>query len=331
MENNSKQRLRLLYLYRIFWELTDDSHGLTREQLAASLEAYGIKVERKTLYHDIELLRDYGVDIIRNQEGRQSYYHIGSRLFELPELKLLVDLVQASRFITKKKSEVLISKLEQMASVYEGHQLNRQVFVAGRVKAENESIYYVVDRIYSAINANQMVSFHYFRWTKDKKKELRHRGKKYNVSPWALSWDHEKYYLIGYDNDIGDIRHYRVDKIINLELMDKQRKGLKAFENYDMVSYTNKIFGMFDGESTLVTLQYSADMVGVIIDQFGTDIPIKQLSEDLYQSEVEVAVSAQFLGWVLALGDSVKIAGPEDVVDQMRELLAERTKLYKTK
>ena len=113
--------------------------------------------------------------------------------------------------------------------------------------------------------------------------------------------------------------------------MDKQRKGLKAFENYDMVSYTNKIFGMFDGESTLVTLQYSADMVGVIIDQFGTDIPIKQLSEDLYQSEVEVAVSAQFLGWVLALGDSVKIAGPEDVVDQMRELLAERTKLYKTK
>ncbi|MBQ9608584.1 MAG: WYL domain-containing protein [Lachnospiraceae bacterium] len=322
------QRLKLLYLMNIMLEKTDDEHGLKSTDIINLLSDYGIKVERKTLYSDIELLRKFGIDIYKEQCGKQTLYHVGSRDFELPELKLLVDLVQSSRFITKKKSQSLINKIEKLTSKYEAEQLQRQVFVSERVKSENERIYYNVDLIHTAINSDKSINFQYFQWNINKEKELRHNGKIYDVSPWALSWDSEKYYLVGYDEDLKAIRHYRVDKILNLKLSDRQRSGKNEFCKFDIAKYSKRIFGMFDGEEKRVKLRVKNSFVGVIIDRFGIDIEINIRDNEYFETEVEVVVSEQFLGWILALGDNVKIVEPEEVVKNMKDMLNERFKLY---
>ena len=328
MADNSIQKLKLLYLLKIMLENTDDEHGLKSTDIIRCLSEVGIKIERKTLYNDIALLKEFGIDIYQEQRGRQILYHIGNRDFELPELKLLVDLVQSSRFITKKKSQSLINKIEKLTSKHEAEQLQRQVFVSGRVKSENERIYYNVDLIHMAINSDARVNFQYFQWNINKEKELRHNGKIYDVSPWALSWDSEKYYLVGYDEDLKAIRHYRVDKILNLKLSDKQRSGKNEFCKFDIAKYSKRIFGMFDGEEKIVKLRVKNSFVGVIFDRFGTDIEIDIINNDFFEIEVEVAVSEQFLGWILALGDNVKIVEPKEVVKNMKDMLNERFNLY---
>lgn len=210
MAKSSNQKLKLIYLMKILMEYTDEKHSLTMEEIKSKLQLYDISAERKSLYNDIENLRLYGLDIIGTKEDRTYSYYIGNRQFELAELKLLVDCVQSAKFITEKKSNVLIKKIEELASRYEAMQLQRQVFVAGRVKTMNESIYYNVDRIHSAIADNFQITFQYFQWNVDKKMKLRHNGIWYIVSPWSLSWDDENYYLIAYDSVEHIIKHFRV-------------------------------------------------------------------------------------------------------------------------
>ena len=327
-QKENAQKLKLIYLLHILMEQTDDEHGLTGQELIEALISYGIHIERKTLYSDIALLQDYGVDIIKSFQGKQVYYHIGSREFELAELKLLVDLIQSSKFLTEKKSDQLIHKIESLTSIHEAMQLQRQVYINGRVKSENEKIYYNVDLLHMAINQNVKVEFQYYQWTIDKQKEMRHNGKRYLISPWALSWDNENYYLIGYDEDIKDIRHYRVDKILNLKLTEEARTPQDVIEAFDMVQYVKKIFSMFDGEEQTVRLQVSKDLIGVMIDRFGTDIEITPINDGIAEINVNVIVSPHFLGWILALGDGVQIAGPERVVEDMREMLKKGMERY---
>ena len=209
-------------------------------EIIDALAAYDISAERKSLYNDIENLRVYGLDVIGTQEDRTYSYHIGNRQFELAELKLLVDSVQSAKFITAKKSNELIKKIEGLASKYEASQLHRQVFVAGRVKTMNESIYYNVDRIHTAIAENSRITFQYFQWNVDKKMELRHGGSLYEVSPWSLSWDDENYYLIAYDSSEGIIKHFRVDKMIYIKSNGKGREGRQVFKSFDMAAYARK-------------------------------------------------------------------------------------------
>ena len=204
MAKGANQKLKLLYLIRIFQEKTDDDHGITMQEIINSLAAYGVTAERKSLYDDFETLGVYGIDINKTQHDRNVYYSIGSREFEVPELKLLVDAVQSSKFITQKKSEELIGKLEKLTSVYEAVKLRRQVYVHGRIKTMNESIYYAVDAIHEAIAGNNQVRFQYFQWNVKKEQELKHNGAYYKVSPWGLSWDDENYYLVS--NGIQEIR-----------------------------------------------------------------------------------------------------------------------------
>ena len=320
MDNKEKQRLRLLYIIKILMERTDDEHGLSINHLSDVLLSLDIHANRETLYNDIRLLRDYGIDIIMDNAGRDRLYHIGERDFELAELKLLVDSVQASKFITEKKSKTLIDKLESFTSVYDAGKLERQVYVAGRNKTENENIYYNVDNIHAAIGKNSGIHFQYFQWSVDKKKELRHDGKIYNVSPWALTWDNEYYYMVGFDEDICEIRHYRVDKMINIELTDLPRVGSDEFDNFNLATYTNRLFGMFDGEERQVTLKVRNDYAFIIIDRFGIDIEINKLNSEWCQVTVNVAISEQFLGWIISLGDKVIIVDPKDVVDRMRAI-----------
>lgn len=239
---------------KILLEKTDEEHSITMQEIKESLEAYGIGAERKSLYSDIESLRQYGMDIIGRQMDRTYYYSVGNRQFELAELKLLVDSVQAAKFITAKKSNELIKKIESMASKYEASKLHRQVYVAERVKTMNESIYYNVDMIHAAIGANSKITFQYFQWNVDKKMELRRGGSLYEVSPWALSWSDENYYLIAFDSLEDKIKHFRVDKMLHIEMEGSKREGKKCFDEFDMAIYTRKMFGMFGGEEQMVNL-----------------------------------------------------------------------------
>ena len=324
----NNQKLKLLYLIKIFTEDTDDQHALTLPQIAEKLDAYGVSAERKTLYQDFELLRDFGFDIIGQQARRNFYYHMGNRRFELPELKLLVDSVQSAKFITDKKSNALIKKLEGMVSKYEARKLQRQVIISGRIKAMNESIYYNVDKLHEAIGTDRQIRFKYFRWNIKKEMELRKDGAWYQVSPWALMWDDENYYLVGYDAEDGKIKHYRVDKMWRISVADRKREGKEQFRAFNMPRYTKSLFGMFGGEEVKVTLEAENGMVGILLDRFGKDIPIKPVDADHFRTSVVVAVSSQFLGWIMALGDGVKIIGPDKVVARMKEEIRLISKMY---
>lgn len=313
---------------KILLDRTDETHSITMPEIIDALEAYGISAERKSLYNDIENLRVYGLDVIGVQEDRTYSYHIGNRQFELAELKLLVDSVQSAKFITKKKSNELIKKIESLASKYEASQLHRQVFVAGRVKTMNESIYYNVDSIHAAIAGNSRITFKYFKWNVDKDMELRHDGALYEVSPWLLSWNDGYYYLIAYDSVKGIIKHFRVDKMLYIKSNGRKREGEKVFNSLDMAAYTGKMFGMYGGEDERVRLECDNALAGVMIDRFGKDIPLIRLDDKKFAVNVEVAVSRQFLAWIIGLGEGVKIVGPQRIVDMMNNEIDRLVRQY---
>ena len=321
MARGSNQKLKLYFLSKILREKTDEQHGLTMPQIIEELEKYDISAERKSVYSDFKVLEDLlGWEILCTQDGRQHYYHLIGRRFELAELKLLVDAIQSSKFITLKKSKELIGKLEYFASVYEARELQRQVFVQNRIKTMNESIYYSVDAINSAIDKNHKVSFQYFNWNIKKEMELRHDGAFYTVSPWALTWDDENYYLIAYDSEADKIKHYRVDKMLHISETEEKREGRKLFKSFDLASYAKKSFGMFSGEEELVKLLIDNEMAGVIIDRFGMDVTFLPKNKTTSYVHVSVAVSDAFFGWVFGLGGGVKIVGPASVVKKSKAL-----------
>lgn len=329
MSKSSNQKLKLIYLMKILLERTDETHSITMPEIIDALAAYDISAERKSLYNDIETLRVYGLDIIGTQENRNYTYHIGNRQFELAELKLLVDSVQSAKFITAKKSNELIKKIEGLASKYEASQLHRQVFVAGRVKTMNESIYYNVDRIHTAIAENSRITFQYFQWNVDKKIELRHDGALYEVSPWSLSWDDENYYLIAYDSSEKIIKHFRVDKMLYIKSNGKRREGKQEFKSFDMVAYAKKMFGMYGGKEEKVRIECDNSFAGVMIDRFGKDVSMLRLDDEHFVVNVEVAVSRQFLAWIIGLGEGVTLTGPDNVVKMMNTEIDRLVKQYK--
>ncbi len=322
------QKLKLLYIIKILWEETDDSHFLTLHEILQKLADSGVNADRKTLYTDFEELRKFGFDIVPEKIGRNVYYHTGNRIFELPEMKMLVDAVQSTKAITDKKSSRLIKKLETLVSKYEAKQLNRQVFIAGRIKTMNESIYYNVDAIHEAIGADRQIRFKYYKWDIQKKMVFRRKGAWYRISPWALMWDDENYYLVAYDALDGLIKHFRVDKMLNISLAEDKREGKEQFRQFDMVRYTRSLFGMFSGEEKMVTLDAENSIVSVLIDRFGKDISIRPVDEHHFQTTVNVSVSSQFLGWILALGGKVKITAPDEVVELMRSEIRNLSRQY---
>jgi predicted DNA-binding transcriptional regulator YafY len=328
MPKGANQKLKLYYLAKIMVKMTDDEHFLTMPQIKERLEECGITADRKSLYDDMEALRTLGIDVILEQVGRNYYYHVGSKHFEIAELKLLVDAIQSSKFITEKKSNELIKKLTGLVSEYEAMQLKRQVEVQGRIKTMNESIYYIVDEIHTAISTNRRIQFEYLKWNLNKELVPRKEGL-YEVSPWALTWDDENYYLIAFDAEADKIKHYRVDKMRNIRIMDDRRLGKEHFKAFDMASYSKMNFGMFGGIETKVKLKFKNDLVGVLIDRFGKDISIRKSDEEEWsETSVDVAISDQFFGWLFALSDGVIIASPKDVKDRYRQELLKITERY---
>lgn len=326
MPKSSNQKLKLLYLAKIFLENTDSAHALTLKELSDELARYEIRAERKSLYDDIELLRVFGIDIAVVRD-RQVRYYAATHTFELAELKLLVDAVQYSKFITEKKSNALIKKIVGLASRYEASKLNRQVTVSNRLKADNEEIFCNVDMIHRAISENRQISFRYFEWDAQKKRVLRRDGAFYTVSPWALTWDDENYYLIGYDGEADTLKHYRVDKMLELFMEKSERSGKEKFSELDMTQYSKQVFGMYGGELCHVRLSCDKSMAGVVIDRFGTDVIIANHGER-FEFTVKVMISPTFYSWVLGFGNKVRVVSPQSVSDRVTEIAREVLEAY---
>ena len=318
------QKLKLFYLAKIMQEQTDENHALTMAEIIAELKKYDIEAQRKSIYDDLDALNDFGIEILKRQEGFRTYYYCGARDFELAELHIIVDAIASSKFITLKKSKVLIEKIEHMASNYDARLIDRDVYVSNRVKNMNESIFYTVDAIQNAIANNHRIRFKYFSWNVEGKMELRHDGAYYDISPWALLWDDENYYLVGYDKAVDDFKHYRVDKMLQTEETKEKRQGATKFRKLDKEVYSKKHFRMFGGQEERVTLLCENEMANVIIDRFGRDSTLQKVDDKHFRARVDMAVSDQFLGWIVALGGRVVIEGPEGVKERMKELISKK-------
>ena len=315
---------KLLELARLLLERTDEYHPMTTAEVIEALELREITAERKSIYDDMEQLRLCGLDV-QCRKGSHPGWFIGQRQFELAELKLLVDAAQASRFLTARKSGALIAKLEGLASVYQARQLQRQVYVAGRAKTMNESIYYNVDKLHSAIGTNHAVCFRYFEYDLHKEKVFRRDGALYQVSPYGLIWDNENYYLAGWDEVKGDVRHYRVDKMAELALTDRPRDLEHAV---DMDRYAQRHFSMFAGQETTVRLRCAARLAGVVLDRFGRGVILVPDGPEAFTVTLEVAVSPQFWGWLFGLECNVEILSPDWAVEEFRRRLSAVAGLY---
>ncbi len=309
MPRASNQKRKLLYVMKALLERTDEAHPMSMPQLLAYLETCGIAAERKSVYDDLEVLRDFGLDVVKGPDG----YYIGQREFELPELKLLVDSVQSSKFITRKKTLALIKKIEGLASIHDAQLLQRQVWVRNRVKSMNESVYYHVDEISAAITADRTIRFRYYEYTVSKERRFRRAGKIYEASPFALLWDNENYYLLAWDDEAGTLKHYRVDKMADISRTDRSRQGKAAFEKVDMSEYTKYVFGMFSGQPEQVRLRFAAHLAGAVLDRFGRDLILVPDGEDSFIVTVPAQVSPQFFAWVFGFGDEVELLSPSSV------------------
>lgn len=325
MAKSARQKLKLLYIIKLLTENTDENHPASTTDIIAYLDANGIHSERKSIYDDIEKLCDFGYDIVQVRSRLGGGYYMASREFELAELKLLVDAVQSSRFITSRKSRSLIKKLELLAGKQDAGKLQRQVYVAGRIKTENESIYYNIDNIHRAIQENRQISFQYLDWNLNKELVPRVGGKR-KVSPWALIWREENYYLAAYDGVDGIMKHYRVDKMGHVDVLKDEREGLEQFEMVDPAVYTNLTFGMFSGDEETVTLQFPNRLIGVVLDRFGREADIRPMTDRVFRIRVRVAVSGQFFGWLAGIGREAVIVSPAAVKEQYQGWLTDIVK-----
>lgn len=305
----ANKKLKLLYLARFLQEQTDEEHPKTVQDMIAYLAHWGISAERKSIYDDLGLLQLYGMDI-QGVRSKSYGYFLGQRDFQLPELKMLIDVVQASPFLTPGKSMELIGKLERLTSQPNARQLRRQVYVMNRPRTNNEQLYYAVDGINTAINENRKVTFRYFDWTVGGEKAFRRDGAAYLTNPVALCVDRH-YYLVAYDTATRDYRHYRVDRIAGLSVSDQARDPLpRAF---DLGQYVKSIFDMYNGRTVTVRLAFDRSLLNAVIDRFGADAPMHAIDEAHFTLTAPVEVGPTFFGWLFQFGTQAKLLSPDEV------------------
>jgi len=320
--------MKLLYLMKILLERSDEEHPLTVQELVQALAEYDIRAERKSIYSDLELLRQYGLDIEMRQSKTFGYY-IASRQFELPELKLLVDAVQSSRFITQKKSRELIGKLSSLTSKHHAKQLRRQVFSAERPKAINESVYYSIDTIHLAIEDGVKINFQYFDYDLSKSRVYRRDGAHYSLTPLALCWNDDNYYVVCYNAKYDDFNHYRIDRMSSVSLSpekaDKIDKG-----RFNVAEHMKRVFGMFGGERIRAKLRFDESLINTVLDRFGIDVPLRK-ADGGFEVTVEISESPVFLSWMAQFGQRAEIIAPDSLREAMRTLMLELYKIYADK
>lgn len=323
MARSANQKKKLPILARMLLSGSDEEHPIPIAQMTQELARWNISAERKSVYDDMEQLRQLGLDV-QSRKGKQGGWFIGQREFELAELKLLVDAVASSRFLTQRKSDGLIKKLESLASSHQARQLQRQVYVDRRAKTMNEHIFYNVDKLHAAIAQRKMVTFLYFEYNMHKQKVYRRGGERYRVTPLGLIWDNENYYLAGRDESRGEVRHYRVDKMDDIYIT-----GLSGSSagNWDPEGYARRHFGMYSGRSCRITLRCAAGLSGVVLDRFGQDTVLVPDGKDHFTVTLDVVVSPPFWGWLFGLGTGVRVTAPQwaaqEFARHLEHLLAE--------
>ena len=322
MAKSPNQKTKLLHLYHILLRQTDEDHPITIAQIIEELARLDIKAERKSIYDDLEALRLFGLDV-QCRKGKTPVWFVGDREFELPEVKLLMDAVQSSRFITQKKSDTLIRKLESLASVHQAGQLQRQVYVSGRIKVMNESIYYNVDKLHTAIAGQKAITFRYFDYDIHRQKVFRQEGRRYTVSPYGLIWNNENYYLVAFDHAHQEMRHYRVDKMTEISVTCLSREGRDRYPDFQLAQYGQKHFGMFSGHEVTVTLRGRQDKAGLVWDRFGQDVILVPDGAEYFTVTIPVVMSPQFFGWLMGLDGSLTLVAPQEAVVAYRQKLSE--------
>lgn len=330
MSKSPNQKLKLLYLQKILVDQTDDEHLMTVAEMISALSQCGISSERKSIYHDLELLQQFGLDLQSHRRQTTGWF-VGERTFQMAELKLLVDVVQSSRFLTEKKSASLIQKLAGFSSNHQSHQLRRQVFVSGRAKTMNERIYYNVDKLHTAISGKQSITFRYFDYNATKTKTFRREGKRYVISPFGLIWNSDNYYLVGFDSQRGQLRHYRVDKMAEIVITSLPLDGQAQYPNFNLATYSERHFGMFAGEPCTVILRCNNSIAGVILDRFGQECNISTDGDTHFIAQLPVVLSPQFFGWLFGLEHNAHIIAPESAVVAYTKKLTALTEAYRAK
>ena len=313
---------RILYLKKILEERTDEEHPLSTTQLINILnDEYGISAHRTTVTKDIAALQEFGMDIV-TIHSTQSKYFVASRKFELPELKLLIDAVESSKFITKKKSKTLIEKIHTMTSPGQVAKLKRNNYVVNRIKPDNEQIYYIIDAINDAINTGKQISFQYYDYTGLKKKVLKNKGEVYKLSPYKLLWCGDYYYVLGYSEKKSKVINFRVDRIASkLEILDKDIIPMP--DDFDIENYTKEVFFMFSGEKVLVDLRCDNSLMKTMVDRFGEEVTTLAYDMTSFRIQTEVSASPTFFGWVFGFNGKVQILAPESVKEQYRKMIAQ--------
>ena len=312
----NEAQIRILALINYLYCESDEKHPVSVQDILKQWNDKGINASRKSVYNDIDLLTGLGMDVVCIK-STQNHYFIGTRLFELPELKLLVDAVESSRFITPKKSRVLIQKLGRLASSAQANQLNRPIYMDGAFKPKNEAIYYIVDTIQTAIRERKQISFQYYEYLPTKEKILKHEGYHYRFSPYALIWNQDFYYVVGWSEKHNKIAQFRVDRMTGIELLDLPARQTQEF---DPTVYVQKIFGMYPDDLQTVTLLCKNRLMRSVIDQFGEDVRTRVVDDAHFLATVEVAPSPPFFGWVFTFAGEIRIVSPENVLEEMQEM-----------
>jgi predicted DNA-binding transcriptional regulator YafY len=309
MAKQQNQKLKIPYIAKMLMQETDDEHGLTMAQIIDRLADHGIAAERKSIYGDIALLREFGLDIITRQ-ATTTEYAIGNRLFEFPELLLLVDAVQSSRFLTEKKSAALVAHIKELTSMHQAEQLSKRVHVEGRIKMQNESIYYNVDAIQKAIQMKRRIGFQYFDYGVDKSRILRRDGHVYSETPVCLVYSDEYYYLITYNDTHDDFVRYRVDRMLAIQVLDASAVRNERIATFNVEEFSAQAFGMFDGVENAVQLIVDRAIIGALIDRFGKDVAITRADDEHAYVYVTVLESDVFFGWLAQFGVQARILKP---------------------
>ena len=329
MPKSFNQKLKILYLMKFLQEETDREHPVSVKDIIQNMEAYGISVERKTVYDDIETLRTFGMRI-GSRRGKNAGFYLEERAFELPELKFLMDAVQSSKFITEEQTAALVRKLEDLASVHEAKKLKNQVFLMQGIKTLNEEIYMNIETIYDAVSADRQISFRYYQWTLSRELEVKRNGERYRVSPGKLMWNNDSYYLLGLDETSGIVKHYRVDKMRDVIVEAEKRGGEAVFRDFDMGRFSAETFGMFHGKETILRIRFSNELVGVVLDRFGKTAVLQRSDENHFTLQAHIRVSGQFFGWLTGLGEGAEIVSPENVRKEYVSFLKKTLKTYES-
>lgn len=326
MPKSENQKQKLLYLLKFFYEETDEDHPLTVNEIIAKLNQNGISAARRSIYDDIRTLQDFGIDIVM-QKSKTCAYFLGSRLFETSELKILIDSIQSSRFITKKKSESIIKRLKQLASKPQARSFSGQIYIYDRIKSMNESILYNVDTLHNAIAANRRITFRYFDYNIKREKVFRKNGELYSADPLALTFDNENYYLISYHHKYEGYVHYRVDKMTDIHISTEKRSIPN--ERFNAAAYVKPMFFMFDGEIEQITALFHISYLNIILDRFGDNVILHETEDaECFQATFKAAVSPTFLSWIMGFGSGALILSPQWVADELKRLSLKTAEMY---